>query len=328
MHARLTRPILFGLAGVIGLLLGLIAGAEGWSLRPEQWRQEASLILELRLPRSCVAWLAGAALGLAGAIAQGLFRNPLADPFLLGSAAGAHLGVSVALVVGASASWTALLGIPAAAFVGALAGVLLSLTLAGTLREGTHLLLAGVVVGMLMGAAAEMLSLLAPEMLRARQAFLLGTTAFADARSVGLLASALAVAVLLAWPCTRVLDALTLGEAAATTLGLPVRACRAALLAALALATGAAVSQVGLVGFIGLAAPHLVRTIGPLPHRDLLFNAALCGGALLALADAFCRGWAAPSEWPVGLMTATLGGLYLLTLLRLRNRRLSAAQAS
>lgn len=301
---------------MLGLLLGLAAGADGWSLHPAAWAQDSALILELRLPRSLSAWLAGAALGLAGAIAQGLFRNPLADPFLLGSAAGAHLGVSLSLVIGAG-----LLGIPLAAFLGALSGVVLSMTLAGSLRQSTHLLLAGVVTGMLMGAAAEMLALLHPDILRARQAFLLGTTAFADAHSVALLSAAMAVSLVIALPCARVLDALTLGEEATSTLGLPLSFCRMALLTALALATGTAVSQVGLVGFIGLAAPHLARALGPMGHQSLMVNASLCGGALLALADALCRGAVAPMEWPVGLMTSTLGGLYLLALIRRRGRR-------
>lgn len=336
--------------GLLSLLLGLSAGAEGWSWGWTAWAADQELIMQLRLPRAASAWLAGAALGLAGAIAQGLFRNPLADPYLLGSAAGAHLAVSLVLAASsalagasmlggfgglglsgglgglqASASsasgWMALmpgLGIPLAAFLGALAGVLCSLMLAGGLREGPVLLLAGVVVGMLLAAAAETLALMAPDILRARQAFLLGTTAFAGPESVMTLGIALALGVVLALPCARALDALTLGDDAARTLGLPLSACRALLVAALALTTGAAVAQVGLVGFVGLAAPHLVRAMGPTLHRGLLIQSALCGGALLGLADALCRGLAAPTEWPTGLLTALLGGGYLL--IRLRQR--------
>lgn len=316
----MIRTLLLVLLGLLGLMLGLAAGADGWSLSPSVWVRDAALISDLRWPRSASAWLAGAGLGLAGAIAQGLFRNPLADPFLLGSAAGAHLGVSLALVAGTTLAWPASPGIPLAAFLGALGGVLLSLSLAGSMHQGTPLLLAGVVVGMLLGTLAEMLSLLAPEILRSRQAFLLGTTAFADGQSVTLLVIALTGALLLAWPGARLLDALTLGEDAAASLGLPVRACRMGLLAALALATGAAVAQVGLVGFVGLAAPHLVRALGVRAHRPLLLQSMLCGGALLVWADALCRGSAAPSEWPIGLLTAGLGGGYLLLLLRQRSR--------
>ena len=252
--------------GLLSLLLGLSAGAEGWSWGWTAWAADQELIMQLRLPRAASAWLAGAALGLAGAIAQGLFRNPLADPYLLGSAAGAHLAVSLVLAASsalagasmlggfgglglsgglgglqASASsasgWMALmpgLGIPLAAFLGALAGVLCSLMLAGGLREGPVLLLAGVVVGMLLAAAAETLALMAPDILRARQAFLLGTTAFAGPESVMTLGIALALGLVLALPCARALDALTLGDDAARTLGLPLSACRALLVAALA----------------------------------------------------------------------------------------------
>jgi len=310
--------------GLLSLLLGISAGAEGWSWGWAAWSADQNLIMQLRLPRAASAWLAGAALGLAGAIAQGLFRNPLADPYLLGSAAGAHLAVSLVLAASSALAGASVLGgfggigIPLAAFLGALAGVLCSLLLAGGLREGPVLLLAGVVVGMLMAAAAETLALMAPDILRARQAFLLGTTAFAGPESVMTLGIALALGLALALPCARALDALTLGDDAARTLGLPLSACRALLIAALALTTGAAVAQVGLVGFVGLAAPHLVRAMGPALHRGLLIQSALCGGALLGLADALCRGLAAPTEWPTGLLTALLGGGYLL--IRLRQR--------
>ena len=310
--------------GLLSLLLGISAGAEGWSWGWAAWSADQNLIMQLRLPRAASAWLAGAALGLAGAIAQGLFRNPLADPYLLGSAAGAHLAVSLVLAASSALAGASVLGgfggigIPLAAFLGALAGVLCSLLLAGGLREGPVLLLAGVVVGMLMAAAAETLALMAPDILRARQAFLLGTTAFAGPESVMTLGIALALGLALALPCARALDAFTLGDDAARTLGLPLSACRALLIAALALTTGAAVAQVGLVGFVGLAAPHLVRAMGPALHRGLLIQSALCGGALLGLADALCRGLAAPTEWPTGLLTALLGGGYLL--IRLRQR--------
>lgn len=325
MRAVRAAGLLFG-AGLIGVLLGLSAGAEGWSWGWSQWSAESELILQLRLPRTLSAWLAGAALGLAGAIAQGLFRNPLADPYLLGSAAGAHLAVS--LWLSGTSAWAAAgllpfadlashgLNLPLAAFLGALAGVLCSLVLAGGLREGPVLLLCGVVVGMLMAAAAEALALIAPEVLRSRQAFLLGTTAFTGPQSVVVLAAALVVGLLMALPCARALDALTLGESAASTLGLPLRWCRAGLIIAMALVTGAAVAQVGLVGFVGLAAAHVVRTLGAPNHRALLWQAAACGGAMLAIADALCRGLAAPMEWPIGLVTALLGGGYLLFLLR------------
>lgn len=310
--------------GLLSMLLGLSAGAEGWSWGWTAWSSEQHLITQLRLPRAASAWLAGAALGLAGAIAQGLFRNPLADPYLLGSAAGAHLAVSLVLAASSALAGASVpgglggFGIPLSAFLGALVGVLCSLVLAGGLREGPVLLLAGVVVGMLMAAVAETLALMAPDILRSRQAFLLGTTAFAGPESVVSLALALALGLALALPCARALDALTLGDDAARTLGLPLAACRAMLIAAMALTTGAAVAHVGLVGFVGLAAPHLVRAMGPLLHRGLLIQSALCGGALLGLADALCRGLAAPTEWPTGLLTALLGGGYLLVKLRQR----------
>lgn len=322
--ALTARDVGLGLSAVLlaVLCVGLGAGAERWSF---DWANEAALITAIRAPRGVGAVLAGAALGLAGAIAQGLFRNPLADPYLLGSAAGAALGVTVAVAIGAFAGsgsvWLAadlLLrgGVVLAAFIGALAGVGLTLVLAGGTARPTVLLLAGVVVGVIAAALADLLTLLVPEALRGRQAFLLGSTAFIGWQSAALMGLALAVCLPAAMACGRGLDALVLGESAAASLGLRLPQLRAGLVAVMALATGAAVAQVGLVGFVGLAAPHLVRRLVTVTHAPLLGLSALAGGVLLGAADLAARVLLAPAELPVGLLTAVLGGAYLLWLLR------------
>ncbi|MCU0930108.1 MAG: iron ABC transporter permease, partial [Burkholderiaceae bacterium] len=280
------------------------------------------LVWQLRAPRTLGALAVGALLGLAGAIAQGLFRNPLADPYLLGSAAGAGLGVAVVLVAGTGVGWTlapelagplARVGIVAAAFAGALGGVGLALLLAGGATRPLVLLLAGVVVGVLLGALADLLLLAAPEALRPRQAFLLGSTAFLGWGSVGVLAAVLAVVLVLARRHARALDALVLGEASAASLGVPVVRVRWLLLAAMALATGAAVAQAGLVAFVGLLARVTVA------HGALVVLSALAGAVLLGAADVVARLAIAPRELPVGLLTAVIGGVYLLVLLRRRH---------
>ncbi len=304
--------------------VGLTAGAEGWSL---DWVADADLITAIRAPRTLGALLAGALLGLAGALAQGLFRNPLADPYLLGSAAGAGLGVVLVLAAGgligrefgpAAASALLRLGLVGAAFVGALGGMLLTLLLARGAGRPMVLLLAGVVVGVLLTALSDLIILLAPEALRGKQVFLLGTTSFFGWGSVAWLGAALAVALPLAVPLARVLDALVLGEASAASLGLPLARLRLALLALVALATGSAVAQAGLVAFVGLVAPHLVRRRVVVTHGALLALSALAGGALLLAADVAARTVIAPRELPVGLLTAVFGGVYLLALLRRR----------
>ena len=314
-------------AAALLALLGLAAGAEGWSWR---WREEWDLIAAIRAPRTLGALLVGALLGLAGAVSQGLFRNPLADPYLLGVAAGAGLGVVLVLAAGgllgatmglAASSLLLKLGLVGAAFAGALAGMLLTLVLARGAARPLVLLLAGVVVGVLLGAVSDLVVLLSPEALRGKHVFLLGSTSFLGWGSVGLTAAVLAATLPAALVLARVLDALVLGEATAASLGLPLARLRLALVALLALATGSAVAQAGLVAFVGLVAPHLVRRLIVATHAALLALSALAGGVLLLAADVAARSVIAPQELPVGLLTAVFGGLYLLVLLR---RRLDA----
>ena len=291
------------------------------------------IVWEIRLPRTLGAWCAGALLGLAGAVAQGLFRNPLADPYLLGSASGASLGVASALammggaagMVGSakgaavamvfSGHWLVRLGLTGAAFAGAVLAVLLTLALARGVQHTLRLLLAGVIVGVVLGAFTSLILLLSPDSLQAMQAFLLGSTGFVGWTSCLLMAGVWLLCVGAAWALSRVLDGLALGEATAHSLGLPLAPLRAALVAVLALATGTAVAQTGLIAFVGLAAPHLVRAVVKVPHGRLMGLASLMGGVLLAGADLLARGLIAPQELPVGVLTAVLGGGYLLWLM-------------
>ena len=322
--ARLALVLCAVIAGL--MVLGLAAGSEGWSFA---WQQEGELIAAIRAPRSLGALAAGALLGLAGALAQGLFRNPLADPYLLGSAAGAGLGVVLFIFIGslagaslglANAGWLARLGLVGAAFAGAVAGVSLTLLLGGGAARPLVLLLAGVVVGVLLAAVSDMLMLLSPEAMRGRQAFLLGTTGFLGWTSVAVLGVTLALALPLAVRFAGVLDALVLGEASATSLGLDLPKLRLMLVLLMALCTGAAVAQAGLIAFVGLVAPHLVRRMVTVRHGALLALSALSGGALLLAADVAARSVIAPQELPVGVLTAVVGGIYLLVLLRRRAR--------
>ena len=303
-------------------LAGLFAGGDGWSLA---WRDDWELITAIRIPRTFGALAAGALLGLAGAIAQGLFRNPLADPFLLGSAAGASLGVVLVLAAAgafgvqfgaATASALMHLGVLGGAFIGAGVGVMLALALAGGAARPMVLLLSGVVVGVVLNALAEGVTLLAPEVLRGRQVFLLGSTSFVGWQALAWLVAVLVLVLPLALALARVLDALALGDDTAASLGLVLPRLRLALVLLMALATGCAVAQVGLVAFVGLVAPHLVRRSVAVTHRALLGLSALAGAVLLGAADIAARALVAPRELPVGLLTALLGGCYLLWLLR------------
>ncbi|WP_257625113.1 FecCD family ABC transporter permease [Variovorax boronicumulans] len=308
------------------LLLGVGIGSTGFEsvLAARHDPIALQIVQEIRLPRTLGAWLAGALLGLAGAVAQGLFRNPLADPYLLGSASGASLGVALALALfGASPSttqWLVRLGLTGAAFVGAVLAVMLTLMLARGVQQTLRLLLAGVIVGVVLGAAKDLVTIGSADILQALQGFMLGGTGLVGWSACAVMAGLGALCLLAAWALAPVLDGLALGEATAASLGLPLGAMRAALVAVLALATGTAVAQTGLIAFVGLAAPHLVRSIVKATHAWLVLLSAVMGGLLLMAADLLARWLIAPQELPVGVLTAVLGGSYLLWLMHRRGR--------
>lgn len=330
LRARLLL-VLLALLG-LGLLAGLATGSQG--LRPLQllaeWQADSgSLIIgQIRAPRTLGAILVGALLGLGGALAQGVFRNPLADPYLLGSASGAGLAVVLVLAGAslagagaislASAALLQRIGLVGAAFIGALAGVSMTLLLARGATQTLRLLLAGVVVGVLLGAVSDLITVVSPEALAGKQAFLLGSTSFLGWAAVGLMAGGLLLLLALGLRQARVLDALTLGEDSAISLGIDLGRARLLLVTLLAAATALAVSQAGLVAFVGLVAPHLVRRHAPGAHAWLLGASALMGAVLLLLADVVSRALIAPQELPVGVVTAVFGGTYLFVLLRRR----------
>ncbi|MBA4212773.1 MAG: ABC transporter permease [Polaromonas sp.] len=314
------------LAAAAVLLLGAGVGSTGFDSvlnarsDPVAWQ----ILWDIRLPRTLGAWVAGGLLGLAGAVAQGLFRNPLADPYLLGSASGAALGVALALALFGTSpfatQWLVRLGLTGAAFAGAVLGVVLTLTLARGVQHTLRLLLAGVIVGVVLGAGRDLVTIASPDTLQAMQGFMLGSTGFVGWAACGVMAGMLLVAVVVAASLGRVLDGLALGEATALSLGLPLGAVRGVLVAVLALATGAAVAQTGLIAFVGLASPHLVRSIVKTTHGRLLVLSALMGGLLLMAADVLARWIIAPQELPVGVLTAVLGGSYLLWLMHRRRQ--------
>jgi iron complex transport system permease protein len=309
------------LVSAVLMLLGITVGSTGFEsvLNMQRDPQAMQIVWEIRLPRTAGAWLAGGLLGLAGAVAQGLFRNPLADPYLLGSASGASLGVACAMVLfGVSplaTHWVARIGLTGAAFVGAVGAVLLTLLLAKGVQHTLRLLLAGVVVGVVLGALSSLILMITPDIMQAMQSFMLGSTAFVGWTACIVMASTFAISLAAAWMMSHVLDGLALGESTAQSLGLRLPQMRAALIAVLALATGTAVAQTGLIAFVGLAAPHLVRSVIKTTHGKLIVLSSLMGATLLAAADILARWLIAPQELPVGVLTAVLGGGYLLWLM-------------
>ncbi|UFN49912.1 iron ABC transporter permease [Roseomonas sp. OT10] len=325
--ASLLAAVLFGPAHVSAAgLLAVLRDLLGLGALPAEHARDAAVLNVVRAPRAVVGALVGAGLGCAGAVLQGLFRNPLADPALIGVSSGAALfavgGIVlghglVGLAGGAFGLWL----LPGLAFLGGLAATLLIARLAtrgGAVGVGT-LLLAGIGVNALCAAGLGLFIAIADD----RQArdinfWMLGSLAGARWPQVPVLL------VLVLGPClgmlglARPLNALMLGEREAFHLGVSVeRAKRAAILLA-ALAVAAAVAFSGMIGFVGLVVPHLVRmTVGP-DHRVVLPCAALLGAALLVAADLVARSLVAPSELPIGVITGLVGAPFFLWLLRHR----------
>jgi iron complex transport system permease protein len=316
--------VLAAALAVGSLLVGTtsVVSSLHWLRAPDA--QSSVILWQIRLPRTIGSWLVGALLGLAGAVAQGVFRNPLAEPYLLGTASGAALGVTISLMAAdvslGTLAWAGQIGVTGAACIGASVAIALTMLLSRGLLQTANLLLSGIVVAFLLSAITQLLLLTQPETWRAMQAFLLGSTGFLSWSSVRLLGLVFVACMVPASLLSRGLDALTLGDDTAKSLGLSLATLRLALLGIVSLATAAVVGQVGIVGFVGLVAPHLVRQTLTVNHRQLLLAAPLCGGALLQAADLLSRWIIRPTELPVGAVTACVGGVYLIVLLWRRNR--------
>jgi iron complex transport system permease protein len=283
--------------------------------------------LEIRMPRPRLSALVGASLAVSGAVMQGLFRNPLADPGLIGISAGASLGAVAVIVLGATmlAPLVALLGpmaLPLAAFVGGLVATLILYRIAT--RQGrtsvATMLLAGIALAALAMALTGVLVYMADDrQLRDLTFWQLGSLAGATWQKIGT-AGPVIVAALAATPfLARGLNALALGEATAGHLGIPVQRLKYVAIISVSAAVGAAVAVSGGIGFVGIVVPHLLRlAIGP-DNRYLLPASALFGAAMLLVADAVCRTIVAPAELPIGIITAAVGGPFFLWIL-LRKR--------
>jgi iron complex transport system permease protein len=313
------------ITALLSLLFGLAAGSAGFE-PAASWNSMLGngdpllreIIMDLRLPRVAAAFGTGAALALAGAMMQVLLRNPLADPYVLGTSGGAAVGALLALLAGAST-----LLINGAALAGALSSTLLVFALAqiGTDRSPGRLLLTGVVVAAGWGALITLLLVLAPERnLRGMLFWLMGDFSFSGAVWPPLVLAAIAaLAGLIMAPA---LNVLATGDRQAALLGVAVRPARAAIYLGSSLLTAVAVTTAGTVGFVGLVVPHLIRLAGSSDHRTVMPCSALAGGALLVISDTLARTVIAPRQLPVGAITAMIGvPLFLLLLRRMDGKR-------
>jgi iron complex transport system permease protein len=319
---------LFGgllLLAALAFLAALATGSADVSLRESLGALQGtapqhihSLVLELRLPRAMTAFAVGGLLAVAGVLMQVLLRNPLAEPYILGSSGGAAVAALLAMIFGMSS-----LIVDLSAFGGAMAATLLVFAIAHGTGSWTpaRLLLTGVVLAAGFSAATTMLLALSPDQnLRGMLFWLMGDLSFAfePARCLWLLAILLVVGMASA----RHLNVLSRGELQAAIVGLPVKGFRYLIFSAAALATALSVTTVGVIGFIGLVVPHLIRIVAGSDHRVVLPASALAGGTLLVIADTLARTLMAPRQLPVGALTAAIGvPLFLILMSRNRQNR-------
>lgn len=303
------------IASMLAYHVGLLPNAAGWH------PAEETILFSVRLPRVVAAALVGAALATAGALFQGLLRNPLADPYIIGSSAGAAFGATLGTLL-VVPGLTATLGlVPTLAFVGALCSVLVvyRLSRVGGSTSITSLLLAGMAVSAFLVAAMNLLISVDDRLqlrMRALFSWLFGGISVAGWEQLALVAPAIILLLALTWLSAPALNALAMGEEGASYLGINVARVRMRIIAAATLLTALAVMISGLIGFVGLVVPHAMRlAFGP-EHRLLLPASALAGALFLLWTDALARTLLAPAELPVGVITGLIGGpvfLYLLS---------------
>ena len=331
VSALLIVAMLVGTAvGPAGLsipqVLGALASRLPWHSHPSVSALDSAIVWQIRLPRVVLGVLVGSMLAGGGAAYQGVFRNPLADPYLLGIAAGAGLGATIVVVSGADMALT-----PLAAFAGAVVAVVLTYAIgAGAGRRGElpsaragtgSILLAGIAVAALLTAFQTYLQQQHTQALANVYAWILGGLSGATWSQVWLILPYVVVAGVALLTHRRLLDVLQVGEDEATSLGVHVPRVRLAIVAAATLGVAAAVAVSGLIGFVGIIVPHAVRlTAGP-SYRVLLPVSMLGGAAFLVLADVVARTAQAPAEVPIGVITALIGAPFFLVVLRSRQGR-------
>lgn len=312
--ALLAAGLIFSLGvGAVAIPAGQVAGVLWARLTAPApaTGEDAIIIWDLRLPRALLAIAIGAGLAAAGAAYQAVFRNPLADPFVIGASGGAALGATAAIVIG-------LLPVMPAAFAGAVlaVGAVYLLAQAGGRPSAINLLLAGAALSTLLSSAVTLLMFLSDRTLHEVFAWLMGGLAGRSWPHLRSTAPLILAGIAGLWALARPLDALTGGEESAQSLGLNLTRARLAIVAAATLATAAAVAAGGIIGFVGLVVPHAGRRLVGGAHAGLIPVSALAGGLLVLLADDLARTVVAPVELPIGALMALIGAPFFLWLLK------------
>ena len=287
-------------------------------------RGQQGVLMSIRFPRTLLAILVGAGLSVSGALMQGLFRNPLADPGLVGVSSGAALGAALVIVLGSQLGWTAAWSLPIAAFCGAVVStiVVLRLSSVGSKTVVANMLLAGIALNSIAGAATGVLVYLADEdQLRDLTFWTLGSLGGADWGDVQLGLFVIGLPTLAALFIARALNVMLLGEAAAYTLGVDIQRMKTIIVALVCIIVGCCVSMTGMIGFVGLVVPHLCRLLFGPDNRKVVPGSLLLGATLLLGADLVSRLIIIPAELPIGIVTSMIGGPFFLALLSMNSKK-------
>jgi iron complex transport system permease protein len=334
-HVLGLSLVFFSIAFVLGIAIGPVRlatlGVAGelldrlpfLSVSSGLTNQDAAILWEIRVPRVVLGGLVGAMLAVAGAAYQGAFRNPLADPYLLGVAAGAGLGATLAIAYLPEPEGWPVDPVPVAAFIGALVSVAATYALGRSgisTRTATTLILAGVAIASFLTALQTFVQQRESETLQRVYAWILGGLATTGWREVGLILPYLALSVFVILMHRRLLDVLTLGDEETDALGLRAGRIRLIVVVAASLGTAAAVSVSGLIAFVGIIVPHTIRLLFGASYRVVLPLSIVCGAGFLILADLTARTALAPAEIPIGVVTAFFGAPFFVVVLRTTRR--------
>jgi iron complex transport system permease protein len=312
----LVGPVHIGVGTIVRIMLAPLPWfGSGASVDPTQ----ASILWSLRFPRVVLGAIVGGMLAIAGAAYQGVFRNPLADPYLLGAAAGANLGATLAIVYAPAAPVVGVNIVPLAGFVGAGAAVAGAYALGRTvtgLRNTTGLILAGVAIAAFFNAIQTYVQQTQTNSVRLIYTWILGRLVTAGWDGVLLVLPYVVLSVLVIFLHRRLLDALSVGEEEVTSLGISARRVRLTVVVAATLGTAAVVAIAGTIAFVGIIIPHTVRLLVGRSYRVVVPLSVLFGAAFLVLADTAARTVAAPAELPIGVITAFVGAPFFIAVMR------------
>lgn len=319
--AAIIAGVMIGVAAVspMDVVMSTLDKLPFVNIETDMTAREEAIVWQIRMPRVILGVVVGSMLSASGAAYQGVFRNPLADPYLLGAGAGAGLGATLAIAYGPNTTDWLIDPLPLAAFVGAIAGVSLAYLLGYTVRSGrtsVTLILAGVAVAAFLTALQTFIQQRESETIREVYGWILGSLNTAGWGEVRLVAPYVVVSLAVVFGSRRLLDVLAVGDTDASSLGVRPGRIRLVVVVFATLGTAAVVAVSGLIGFVGIIVPHTVRILTSASYRVIVPLSILLGGVFLVLADIVARTAVAPAEIPIGVVTAFFGAPFFAVVLR------------